>query len=177
MSRFGHKKAPTHKLLFKAPLNIQFCDMYHLILFHSLLRWVVLLGLLWALIVAAQGYFSKRDFRRSDRIAISAGSISSHIQLLIGFGLYFWSPIAQSFWSDRPVAWNEAKFFGLVHFGLMTAAIILITIGSALAKRETEPRKQFSAVLWYYGLGLLLILIAIPWPFSPLAQRPWFRAF
>ncbi len=73
--------------------------------------------------------------------------------------------------------WSDSLYFGIVHFGLMTLAIVLITIGSALAKREMDDRRKFKVVFNYYGLALLIILIAIPWPFSPLAQRPFIRDF
>ncbi|MBK6997231.1 MAG: hypothetical protein IPH31_20790 [Lewinellaceae bacterium] len=55
----------------------------------------------------------------------------------------------------------------------MTVAITLISIGSSLAKRDSEDRKRFKALFIYYSLALLIILVAIPWPFSPLAQRPY----
>ncbi|MDX1910056.1 MAG: cytochrome B [Saprospiraceae bacterium] len=149
--------------------------MYHLLLAHAALRWLVFFALIWAIFRAAKGYINRTAFSKADRAAVSAASILSHIQLLVGFGLYFISPTAQYFWSERSFAWSDALFFAIVHFVLMTIAIVLITIGSALAKRETDDRAIFRAILWYYGLGFLLILIAIPWPFSPLAQRPWLR--
>jgi uncharacterized membrane protein len=70
-----------------------------------------------------------------------------------------------------------AFFFGIIHIVLMLVAIILITIGSAMAKRKTGDEQKFKTILLWYSLGLLLILIAIPWPFSPLAQRPYMRFF
>jgi uncharacterized membrane protein AbrB (regulator of aidB expression) len=60
---------------------------------------------------------------------------------------------------------------------MMTIAIILITIGAAMAKRETDDKKQYRIIFQYFTIALLLILIAIPWPFSPLAQRPFIREF
>lgn len=152
--------------------------MYHLVLTHSILRWVVLLGLLWAIFRAWKGLRSAAPFRPIDRIAVSAGSISSHIQLLVGFALYFWSPTAQAYWAQKPSGWNDSLFFAIVHFGLMTVAIILITIGSALAKRpDSSDAQKFKSVLLYYLIALIIILVAIPWPFSPLAERPYFRPF
>jgi hypothetical protein len=68
-------------------------------------------------------------------------------------------------------------FFALVHFGLMSAAIVILTVGAALAKRETDERRRFRILFNYFVLALFIILVAIPWPFSPLAQRPWFRSF
>ena len=42
-----------------------------------------------------------------------------------------------------------------------------------LSKRATDERTKQMRIVVFYGIGLLLILVAIPWPFSPLAQRPY----
>lgn len=149
--------------------------MYYLILFHSALRWLLLFALSWAVFIAWKGRTSRQPFQNKDRIAVSAASILSHIQLILGFALYYWSPLAQGFWAQHTEGWNDAKFFAMVHFGLMSIAIVLITIGSALAKRDSEDHQKFNSVFLYYSIALLIILVAIPWPFSPLAQRPYFR--
>ncbi|HOY05808.1 MAG TPA: hypothetical protein PLO67_10430 [Saprospiraceae bacterium] len=147
----------------------------YMILIHSVMRWLILIVLLWAVFTGWEGRTFKRPFRVSDRIAVSAASVLSHVQLLLGFWLYMESPVVKGFWNERSFHWNDSLFFALVHFGLMTTAIVLITIGSALAKRDMEDRKKFSTVFRYYGIALLIILLAIPWPFSPLAQRPLLR--
>jgi len=95
------------------------------------------------------------------------------MQLILGFALYFWSPVAQGFWVNKSFQWSDSLFFGIVHFLLMTVAIVLISVGSSLAKRDSEDSKRFKVLFIYYSLALLIILVAIPWPFSPLAQRPW----
>jgi hypothetical protein len=151
--------------------------MNHLLLSHTVLRYLVLLALVWAVFTALQGWRSNRDFRPSDRVAVRAASILCHIQLLVGFGLYYFSPVAQGYWALRSREWGDNLFFGLVHFAVMVVAIVFVTIGSALVKRDAPARWKFSVVLRYYTVGLILILMAIPWPFSPLAQRPWLRDF
>jgi len=149
--------------------------MYYMILIHSVMRWLILIALIWAVFTGWEGRAFKRAFRLSDRIAVSAVSVLSQIQLLLGFWLYMDSPVVKGFWADRSFHWNDSLFFALVHIGLMTTAIVLITIGSALAKKATEDRRKFNTVFTYYGIALLIVLLAIPWPFSPLAQRPFLR--
>jgi hypothetical protein len=139
------------------------------------MRWLILIVLLWAVFTGWEGRTFKRPFRVSDRIAASAASVLSQIQLLLGFWLYMESPVVKGFWDERSFQWNDSLFFALVHIGLMTTAIVLITIGSALAKKAPEDRQKFNMVFTYYGIALLIILLAIPWPFSPLAQRPLLR--
>jgi hypothetical protein len=59
----------------------------------------------------------------------------------------------------------------------MTVAVVLITIGSAMAKRQQTDHGKFKTMALWFLLGLIVILIAIPWPFSPLANRPYIRHF
>jgi hypothetical protein len=101
----------------------------------------------------------------------------SHIQLVLGIVLYSQSPIVKYFWKN----FNEAKesfdilFFGMIHMILMLLSITLITIGSAVSKRKLSDKEKFRTMLVYYGIALIIILVAIPWPFSPLANRPYIR--
>ncbi|MFN0176105.1 MAG: hypothetical protein ACKVU0_15765 [Saprospiraceae bacterium] len=147
--------------------------MYYLLLCHSSLRWLVLLSIFCVLFRAWKGLVSKESFRRSDHILVSSASGFAQLQLLVGFALYFYSPVAQGWWENRSFEWSESLFFGIVHFLLMAVAITVVSIGSSLAKRVSEDRKRFKALFIYYSLALLIILAAIPWPFSPLAQRPF----
>jgi hypothetical protein len=151
--------------------------MYHLIVSHSILRYLVLLSILVVIYLAWEGLTFKKSYTSLHRIATASASGISHLQLLVGFVLYFFSPTAQSFWQTKSMCWSDGLFFALVHFGLMSAAIVILTVGAALAKREVEERRRFRILFNYFVLALLIILIAIPWPFSPLAQRPWFREF
>lgn len=151
--------------------------MYHLIVFHSILRYLVLLSILLVIYLAWKGFTFKKSYTRLHRIATASASGISHLQLLVGFVLYFFSPTAQSFWQTKSMRWSDGLFFALVHFGLMSSAIVILTVGVALAKREAEEHRRFRILFNYFVLALLIILIAIPWPFSPLAQRPWFREF
>jgi hypothetical protein len=151
--------------------------MYHLIVTHSILRYLVLLSMLLVVYLAWEGLTFRKPYTRLHRIVTSSATGFSHLQLMLGFVLYFFSPTAQSFWQTKSLRWGDSLFFALVHFGLMSAAIIVLSVGSSLAKRETDERRKFQLLFNYFVLALLIILIAIPWPFSPLAQRPWFRTF
>jgi hypothetical protein len=57
----------------------------------------------------------------------------------------------------------------------MIMAIIIITIGSALAKRKSSDKEKFKTMGLWFSIALIIIFIAIPWPFSPFANRPYFR--
>jgi hypothetical protein len=141
------------------------------------MRWLVLASLLYAIYRAYKGYTSNTQFSKTDNATRHWTATISHIQLVIGITLYTQSPIIKYFWNN----FNEAirnldtAFFGLLHIILMLTAIILITIGSALSKRKITDKEKFKTMLVWFSISLIIIFIAIPWPFSPLANRPYFR--
>jgi hypothetical protein len=149
--------------------------MYHLLVVHSILRWFVLGAILLVIFLAWEGKVFKKPYTRAHRISAAVASGLSHLQLLLGFGLYMISPSVKAYWDTKSSQWSEQLFFALVHFGMMTLAIIIITIGAALSKRELDEQKRFRILFNSFVLALLIIVAAIPWPFSPLAQRPLFR--
>ena len=100
------------------------------------------------------------------------------IQLLIGLILYFTG------------AWFEAlkhigesmkdpmlRFFTVEHSLMMIIAWILVHAGRISVKKASTPNAKFKKTLIYFGIALLIILIAIPWPFREAVTRPWFRWF
>ncbi|THD34026.1 hypothetical protein [uncultured Flavobacterium sp.] len=144
---------------------------------HSTLRWLVLISLIVALYKAYRGYFQKTAFTKTDNAIRHWTATIAHLQLMIGMTLYFQSPIIKYFLKNFSAAKEnfDLLFFGLIHSTLMLIAVIIITIGSAMAKRKTLDNEKFKTMLIWYGLALFLIFIAIPWPFSPFANRPYFR--
>lgn len=154
--------------------------MYSLFLFlHSVTRWLLLAGLLYAIGRGVAGWAGRRAFTRQDNLARHLTATIAHIQLLIGYVLYFQSPLTAYFRAHAKEAAMpfEFRFFGWIHVLLMTAAVILLTIGSAAAKRQATDARKFRTMTIWFLLALLLILAAIPWPFSPLAHRPYIRMF
>lgn len=152
--------------------------MYQTLTFlHSIFRWLVLLSLFYSVFRAYKGYFSSGEFLKVDNAARHWTATIAHIQLVLGITLYSQSPIIKYFWNN----YDEAKqsfdvlFFGMIHISFMLLAIILITIGSSISKRKTTDRDKFKTILIYYLIALVIIFIAIPWPFSPFANRPYLR--
>lgn len=144
---------------------------------HSFVRWLVLLSLLYSIFIAYKGYFQKLPFTKKDNLLRHWTATIAHIQLLFGILVYVQSPIVKYFWRNYKDAVQnlDASFFGIIHIALMLIAIIFITIGSALAKRKLSDKEKFKTMLIWFSIALIIIFIAIPWPFSPLANRPYFR--
>jgi hypothetical protein len=140
---------------------------------------VVLVSLTYAVYRAYRGYVSKAEFGTGDNSIRHWTATIAHVQLVLGFMLYLKSPLVKYLFGNfkEAVHYPEQSFFGLYHFGLMLTAIIVITIGSALAKRKEGDKDKFKTMLVWFSIALLIIFIAIPWPFSPLANRPYLRTF
>lgn len=152
--------------------------MYQTLTFlHSLFRWIVLLSLVYAIWRSFRGYFYHKTFTKTDNSVRHWTATIAHIQLILGILLYTKSPIVKYFWNN----FTEAKasldllFFGMIHIFLMLSAVVLITIGSAFAKRKNTDSEKFKTMLIWFAIALAVIFIAIPWPFSPFVNRPYFR--
>jgi hypothetical protein len=144
---------------------------------HSAFRWLVLGSLVYALCRAYLGYTANQPFTKTDDAVRHWTATIAHVQLLLGMALYISSPVVKANFAslrETGFALSEA-FFTVLHPLLMLVAVVLVTIGSALAKRRPTARAQFQTMLLWYGVALLSILSFIPWPFSPLASRPLFR--
>ncbi len=154
--------------------------MYQALLaMHSLVRWAVLIFLLFAIARAWLGWRRDQPFSRTDNSLRHWTATILHIQLLLGITLYTISPLIRYFLSSFSTAVHQrdVRFFGMEHSTVMLAAVIVATIGSMKAKREPVDRKKHKIIAVLFTIALLLILSSVPWSFSPLASRPNYRSF
>ncbi|MBT6567732.1 MAG: hypothetical protein HN591_07690 [Flavobacteriales bacterium] len=133
---------------------------------HSYWAFLVLLILIVAAGNALLARVRGNNFEARDlRIALF-GLIFSHIQLLIGLILYFVSPWFDQ-WSSMGMGGvmkdSEARLYLVEHPITNILAIVFITLGWSLHKRQTEASKKFLRIGIFYSLGLLLLLSRIPW--------------
>lgn len=63
-----------------------------LLIFHSATRWLVLLSLAYSVFRAYKGYSGGHTFTKQDDTVRHVTATVTHIQLMIGFTLYFQSP-------------------------------------------------------------------------------------
>ncbi|HEV7333622.1 MAG TPA: hypothetical protein VGN63_21490 [Flavisolibacter sp.] len=154
--------------------------MYALLLAsHSMVRWLVLVSLVFTTFRAWRGWLSRKPFTKRDNSIRHWTATIAHIQLLLGLWLYFVSPVIDYFLHNfkEAVHQREIRFFGMEHSVMMVTAIVVITIGSAKAKRRQTDNDKFKTMAIWFTIGLLIILSSIPWPFSPLTSRPYLRPF
>jgi hypothetical protein len=143
------------------------------LLIHSWLRWVALVAGIAAVLALARG---QRDTARGERWGLFF-MITLDLQLLLGVLLYFvLSPFTREALADFGAAMENAplRFFAVEHVVLMLVAIVLVHVGRVLARKATSVDVKRRRMLICFGIALLLILAAIPWP-GMAAGRPLFR--
>lgn len=132
--------------------------------FHSGWRWVFLILLVIALvnnlIKWRQGATNTEADQKWNLYAMSA----AHLQLIVGFILYFLSTKVQ--FSGESMADPILRFFLVEHVLTMVVAVVLITIGYSRGKRADNDTARFRLAFWYYLGGLIFILAGIPWPWQ-----------
>ncbi|MEO8820114.1 MAG: hypothetical protein ABI267_08640 [Ginsengibacter sp.] len=148
--------------------------MQILLVLHSLVRWLILIFAFWAIFKAIGGLSSKREYSINDGRSNFFFMLSMDIQLLIGLALYFmngWYKNLQDMSASMKVPMT--RFFTVEHGFMMIIALILVHVGRVSVKKAATSSAKFKRTLLFFGIALLIILIAIPWPFSEIA-RPWF---
>lgn len=137
---------------------------------HSGLRWLVLIFLILA-IAGAWSQWSKKGSYPSSKMPLLA-FIFTHIQLLIGLILYKMSN--KVLFGAETMKDSFYRFYTVEHISLMLVAIVLITLGYIKAKKQAPEAKAHKTIFVYYLIGLILILVSIPWPFREALGAGWF---
>ncbi len=142
---------------------------------HSGMRWIALLLLLFAIVNAIRSK-SSGNYLKKDKMVNLFAMITLHIQFLIGIGLMFISPKVAYVdgWMSSDVAGGMFRFYGLEHILLMIIAIAVITMGRNKAEKKLKgSRDKHHKIIVSYIIGLILILISIPWPFREALGGSW----
>ena len=150
-----------------------------LLALHSLVRWFVLASILLSIFIAYRGWLINRPFSKFDSVVKAITVTFANIQLVIGVWLYFSSPIVAYFFANfkDAVHQREIRFFGMEHVTMMVVAMIVIFIGSAKTNKQHTDKAKFKTMATWFSIALFLIVTSIPWAFSPLVSRPYFRPF
>jgi len=134
---------------------------------HSYLAYLLLGALLFSLLYSVYTFVTKKPFTNRVRKVALVGFIASHLQLLVGLVLYVLSPVGLSGFSGDVMSDPIARLYALEHPITMIVAIVLISVGYIKAKKPGDDARRFKTVILYYTLGLILILIRIPWQAWP----------
>ncbi len=138
---------------------------------HSGTRWITLALLVIAVVSAFLKWQSKAEFKAGDKKLNTFALIFTHIQILIGVVLFF---ISEKSEIVGDIMGNKlTRFFVIEHPLTMIIAAVLITIGNSRAKKASTSAAKFKTTFIFFGIGLFLILLRIPWPFQGLGAG-WF---
>lgn len=130
---------------------------------HSTVALILLAVLALALVFHIIGQLTSAEYSKGHRVAALVGLIATHIQLLVGLGIYFISPLGVSNLSGDTMKDSLGRLYALEHPLINIIGIALITVGYSRAKRAGTSKQKFSAITVFYALGLILILSRIPW--------------
>jgi membrane protease YdiL (CAAX protease family) len=133
---------------------------------HSGWAYIALLVLIVAVINAAMGFFSDKEFKEKDLRIPLFTLIVFHLQLIIGLIGYYTSnyyDTMRSVGMGEVMKKPELRLMLVEHPIMMILAIILITMGFSKHKKQQTDKGRFKTILLYYGIALLLVLSRIPW--------------
>ena len=133
---------------------------------HNTLRWVVLI----ALILSIYKLFTNKDALKTSKTLL----MSAHASLLVGLYQYIAGPLGlkmiQSAGMAATMKDEASRFWAMEHIFSMILAIVFITIGHVKYKKT----QNVGPTRILYVIALILILLAMPWPFREAIGRPLF---
>lgn len=144
---------------------------------HSYLRWAIVIFGVLAVAKAIGGWLGKKPWSASDDKLGMIFVSCLDLQLLTGLVLFlFFSPITDTMFQAPGAAMGNrvTRFFSVEHTAIMVIGLALAHIGRARARRATDPVAKHRTTAIFLGLGLLIILAGVPWPFLSYG-RPWLR--
>lgn len=143
---------------------------------HSLLRYIILIFLVWTVVNAFLKKNGNKPFLALDNKLSLYTFILAHTQLLIGIVLYAISPIVKGAWAmgmGEMMKSSAHRFYAIEHLFGMLVAIALITVGRIRMKKMEDDLAKHKTIFLFYLIALVIILVTIPWPFRNMGTS-WF---
>lgn len=132
---------------------------------HNLLRWLILILLVVNII---KNYADlKKPFAKIHKKLGLWLMICAHLTLLVGLGIL---AVDLGALADKSGIMSNAalRFKFVEHPVAMLVAIVLITLGKGVAKKELSDLRKHRKSANLYLIALILILVMIPWATSSL---------
>lgn len=131
---------------------------------HSGLRYIVVLLGAIAVIKSIIGWLGRKEYQPIDNKIGLFFLISTHIQFVIGLGLYFVSPVVQQGLQNMGVAMKDPilRFYTVEHATAMLVGVALITAGYSLSKRAATSNAKFQKSALFFLIGMAVVLSRIP---------------
>ncbi len=154
--------------------------MYQTLLaIHSIVRWFLFTALICTLGRSAWAWYKNQPYTKRDLLLKQISTGIALLQLTLGLLLYYISPIIDYFLHNYSEAVHQRaiRFFGMEHSLMMLVGIALMLWGNRKAARKANDMEKHKTLVLWYAAVLIILLVNIPWPFSPFAARPLFRPF
>ena len=137
---------------------------------HSWTRWLLVLCAILACLRSCYALVNGRAYGKSDGSLARGLAILLNLQLVLGLLLYvLLSPVVRTGIADLGAAMSSSplRFFVIEHQVAALVAIGVGHVGLHRARKAIDDRQRHRRVLWGVGGCLLMIIVAIPWPFLP----------
>ena len=134
---------------------------------HSYWAYFVLFLMVFTLVTFIKSLLRKKPFsyNRDFRLA-SFTLIAFYIQGALGilnyFGSHYFEGLKNGKFGEYMKVAHDRQAV-MEHPAMMILALILIHYGFNRMKKNTNSAKQQMAIIIFYGIGFLLVLIRIPW--------------
>ncbi len=122
----------------------------HLLGFHGLFRWVVLVAAIAAIFVAFSGWSGTKPPSANLRRFSVLFVIAMDIELLVGLLLYFGASA-------------ELRGAFLAHIAPMLLAVVCAHVGGAFSRKGRTDLMKYRGAAIAFTISLLVMLAGIPW--------------
>lgn len=143
---------------------------------HNLMRWVIIILLIITIVRAYKGMTSARLYNNRDKKISLFLMIAAHTTLLIGIYQWLIGPWGLS--NIKALGMGEVmkngtyRFWAVEHLTGMLIAIILITIGRGVGKKNISDTRKHKKAFWMFVVAFIIILLSVPWPWRTGIGRP-----
>ncbi len=133
---------------------------------HSGIRWLAFTLAIIVVIKSLVGLFGGSKYSKIDNITGASFVGFMHLNLLLGFILYFFlSPLTSTAFMDFGSAMkdDQLRFWAVEHITLMILSVAAAQIGRSISKKAEDDGVKFRFQSIFYGISLLLMVFGIPW--------------
>ena len=130
-----------------------------LLLFHSTLRYFVLIFLILVIVRSLMGWMNRKDYTNTDDKVSLWLFILTHTQLLIGLILFFVSPVV--IFSGASMKDSVARYWLVEHNTMMLIAIVLISVARISIKKIADTVAKHKRLFILNTIALVIILVSI----------------
>lgn len=126
---------------------------------HSILRYFILISLVWVIARSLAGWLNKTGYTKLDDQLGLGLFMLTHTQLLLGIILFFVSPVV--IFGGASMKEPIARYWLVEHNTGMLIAVALITIARITSKKMTNSISKHKRMLIFNAIALAIILLMI----------------